>query len=181
MPNRYKKIQPKLKPLPFIIIGIIIVAVVLLVLFLRDTPQQAFYKEYTGHGAYQLEEDHVFKEINFKTFNKKLEEEETMLVYFGKPTCQACVQEVPLYDKEFKASDINLSSHFKNIYYIDAGSLKQNQLETIIDEYFYAEDEPLFLYFESGEVVLDRYMFMSASTTQGNIHLFLKEVKNKQK
>lgn len=181
MPDRYKKIQPKLKPLPFIIIGIIIVTIVLLVIFLRDTPKQAFYKEYTAHGARHLDEDHVFKEISYKTFNKKLGKNEKMLVYFGSPTCPVCVEEVPLYNKEFKTESLNMKEYFDYIYYIDDRKLKSNQIDEITDKYFYSPEDSLFLYFEDGEVAADRYMFMSGQSAQGNIYLFLKEVKNQQK
>lgn len=181
MPDRYKKIQPKLKPLPFIIIGIIIVTIVLLVIFLRDTPKQAFYKDYTGHGAHQLDEDHVFKEISYKTFNKKLAKNEKMLVYFGSPVCQACVQEVPIYDKVFKEENLSMEEYFDYIYYIDTRKLKNNQIKDITNKYSYSAEKPLFLYFEEGELLVDRHQITSGQSAQGNIYLFLKEVKNKQK
>lgn len=179
MPNRYKKTQPKITPLPFIIIGVILVVTILLVIFLRDTPQEKFYKQYVGYGAADLAEDHVFKEISFKSFNKKLKDGEEMLVYIGKVDCQVCVTEVPLYDKEFKSDDLKMGDHFKNIYYLNVGKLKEKEIEKLIGDYYYNEQEPLFLYFSEGEVVIDRYMFGDnpSATLQGEIYNFLKAVK----
>lgn len=183
MPDRYKKIQPKLKPLPFVIIGVIIVAIVLLVVFLKDTPKEKFYKEYYSYGAYDLKEDHVFKEINFKTFNKKLNANEKMLVYFGVQTCQSCVTEVPIYNKEFNSEELSLGKNFKNIYYVNTSKLKEKDLNKLVTKYGYSATSPLFLYFEEGEVLLNRSSFTGTSntTTQGQIYSFLKAVKQKQK
>lgn len=166
-----KKIQPKLKPLPFIIIGVVIVAVVAMILLLKDSPQEAFYKEYTNHGAYQLAEKHVYKEISYKEFNKKLKAEEKMIVYFGTPTCQSCVEEVPVLNTEF--NEMGLDENFKNIYYIDVRKLKDKQLEVVQSDYYYTEEEPLILYFEDGEVKIDRYFF-------GSLYAFVQQVKGRQ-
>ncbi len=176
MPDRYKKIQPKLKPLPFIIIGVVLVAVIVLVLVLRETPKEKFYNEYTAYGAKELEKKHVFKEISYKTLKKKIDKEEKLLVYIGAPTCRACIEEVPLYDKEFTAEDLNIGEYLDCIYYVDTRKLSSSQTEEITNEYFYSPEQPLFLYFAEGELAIDRYMFTSSQTTQGNIHLFLKEV-----
>ncbi len=185
MPKRYKKIQPKLRPLPFIIIGVIIVAVVLLVVFLQDTPQERFHKNYVANGVYDLDKDHVFKEISYKTLNKKIKDEEKMLVYFGKYNCEECVIEVSLYNKEFKSEDLNLGEYFSHIYFINVAKLSTKQVQEIIKEYKYMEDYPLLTYIAEGKVQFDRFddEFLSGDSNpgpQGEIYKFLLKVKQKQ-
>lgn len=185
MPKRYKKIQPKLKPLPFIIIGIIIVAIVLLVVFLRDTPQQTFHKKYVANGAYDLDKDHVYKEISYKTLNKKIKDEEEMLVYFGKYDCQECVREVSLYNEEFKSEDLNLGEYFDYIYFINVAKLSKKEVEEIVKKYNYTEESPLFTYIKDGKVEFDRfdYEFSGGEGNpgiRGEIYKFLRKVKQQQ-
>lgn len=182
MPDRYKKIQRKLKPLPFIIMGVIAIAIAVFVVLLKDTPQEKFYKEFRAYGVRELEKDHVFKEISVKTFYKKIKAEEKMLVFFGEPACPECQQEVSYYDLEFK--DLELGEYFDNIYYINTSKIKPKD-EARIEEDFQIplEITPIFLYFENGEIVLTRnnFEFMPEhADLRGQVYLFLRAVKRKQ-
>lgn len=179
MPERYKKIQPKLKPLPFIIIGVVIVVITAFVLILKDSPSEAFHREYTGYGAINLEKDHSFKEIKYKTFKKKLEEGENMIVFFGMPISHMSVLEVPFYDAEFKADDLNLEKYFDHIYYVDVRRVNKKQRKELVEVYFYDQDEddPLLLYFKDGELKADRHAINIHPTDRGNIYEFFKAVK----
>lgn len=183
MPDRYKKIQRKLKPLPFIIIGVIAIAITVFVLLMKDTPQQKFYKEYYSHGVVELNKDHVFKEINYKTFYKKIKAKENMLVYFGEPTCPECLQEVDYYDVEFK--EVGLEENFKYIYYINVKKLKDKEEEKMFEDFYLPfEITPIFVYFEDGEIVLTRNdsdFNTDYSDLQGQVYKFLLAVKRKQK
>lgn len=185
MPKRYKKIQPKLKPLPFIIIGIVIIAVVLLVVFLRDTPQQTFHKNYVANGVYDLDKDHVYKEISYKTLNKKVKDEEKMLVYFGEYDCEECVPEVSIYNDEFKSEDLNLGEYFDYIYFINVAKLSSKQIEEIVEKFNYIEEYPLFTYIKDGKVQFDRFddEFIGEESNpgaRGEIYKFLRKVKQQQ-
>lgn len=182
MSNRYKKIERKLKPLPFIIIGVIALAIAVFVVLMKDSPQERFYKEFRAFGVTQLAEDHVFKEINYKTLMKKVKAEEDMLVFFGDPSCTECQQEVHAYDIEFK--ELNLKEKYDYIYYVNASKLKEREEKKIEKDLFLSlEVTPMFVYFEKGEIVLNRassqYM-TEHSRIQGQVYKFLLEVKRKK-
>ncbi len=181
MSRRYKKIQPKLKPLPFIIIGAVLITFVLLLVFLRDTPQQKFAKQYNSAGA-EVASDHVFKEISFKTFEKKISNKEKFIIYLGYPSCGPCVEEVKYYDLEFK--DKKLEDSLKNIYYLNVQKLTPTQHEKLMVTYgIDVQTVPHLYYYEKGTIKIsrdDEVFIEIGSKAPGQIKAFYEAVKVRQ-
>lgn len=177
--KNYNKVQPQLKPLPFIIIGAIIVGIIVVALLLRQTPKEKFYKSYTSLGA-KLEKNHSFKEISLKEMKAKIEKNEPVLMYFGSINCQHCINEVGYYDQYFKELDIKET--LKVIYYVDASKILK---QTDLIDYFKANlivdlsTSPQLILFDKGVVIIKRADYKQDDVqTQGQIYNFYKGVAN---
>ena len=106
MAKYYNKLQPKLKPWPFIVIGAILLAFVLLVVLLTPSKHERFYNTYTTNGA-DITKEHPFVEISYKTLMKKIDSEEKLIVYFGYASCKDCLSEIKYYENEFITQGVN--------------------------------------------------------------------------
>lgn len=168
----------KITPWLYVVVGAIVLVVALMVGFLKPTPAETFYNVYTGNGALHLAEDHVYKEISFRKFMKMVDQED-MLVFIGEPTCGECLQEVHLYDLEFKEAE--LGEHFDYIYYLNVNKIKDKQEEEF-SERFHIDFEitPWLLYFEDGEIKESRYDMKFDTPLieiQGIVYKFYNQVK----
>ncbi len=181
MAKRYKKLQPKLKPLPFIVMGAILAVFILLIVFLRDTPQQRLEKQFNSVGA-DLASDHVLEEVKLSVVLGKIEKNEKIVVFFGTPTCSVCVQEVGFYNSEFK--EAGLKEKLQKIYYVNVTKLTENQTDKFFEDYGVdLTTTPNLLYFENDEVSLsrnDEQFNLEGTKTRGQIHSFFIGVYNKQ-
>lgn len=172
MSNKYSKLKPKIKPLPFIILGLVLVLILVLVLVLRPNPKKTFFNDYEGAN---IPENHIFEEVSYKTLNKKAKNE-TMLVYIGFPNLNFN-KEVEYYYLEFYNQ--GLDEYFDKIYYLNLAKLKGNEFEAVIQKYEAAFDgqqwKPTLIYITEGEVTLNRSDYLSEGVATA-IRNFYKDV-----
>lgn len=180
MAKRYKKLQPKLRPLPFIIMGVIIVVFVVFLIMMTPSAKKRFETAYNARGA-NLPKDHVFVEISYKDFEKKVEAKENFVVYIGYPDCQGCIGEVNYYDTYFKSE---LNDSIQSIYYLNATKLKDEQVKVFQTSLHLEEFKtPQLLYYHEGSFLYSRNdsAYTSVSTkAQGQIQAFFQAVYQKQ-
>ncbi|MCK9493760.1 MAG: hypothetical protein M0Q00_05280 [Acholeplasmataceae bacterium] len=181
MAKYYNKLQPKLKPWPFVVIGAILLAFVLLVVLLTPSKHERFYNVYTTNGA-EITKDHPFVEISYKTLMKKIDSEEKLLVYFGYASCQVCLSEIKYYESELTTQEVN--EFITSIYYVDVTKLSSAQLTEFNTAHLIdLSDSPDLVYFENKVVLLERADYTSSDTTvpaAQQIRNFYKAIKDKQ-
>ncbi len=176
MSNKYSRLKPKIKPLPFIILGAVIVAVVILAIVLRPNKENTFYENYKYAD---IPKEHIFEAV--KQLAKKQNKKENMLVYFGYPQCSNCMEEVKYYYIEFFNQEMD--QHFEKIYYIDLTKLKQKDFENVAENYGVAGNpetgqfNAFLFYFEEGEIKVNRNSFTSGKIASNikNFYLKIKE------
>ncbi len=179
MANKYSKLKPKIKPLPFIILGAVIVAITIFAIVLRPNKKNSFYESYKSAD---IPKNHIFKEITLKELAKKQADKEKMLVYIGYPGCSNCVNEVKYYYIEF--FNEGLDEYFESIYYIDLTKIKQKDFEKIAELYGVTANQEtgqfnaFLFYFEEGEIKVNRNSYNSGRVGT-NIRNFYKKVKEK--
>lgn len=181
MAKKYRKIQPKLKPLPFVIMGVIIVLFIVFLVLMTPTAKQKISNTYNSRGA-DLPKDHVFVEMNYKTYEKKLKDKENFVVYIGHPDCQACISEIKYYDTYFK--DAGLTDNLKTIYYLNSTKLTAQQAKDLATRLSAEElKTPQLLYYHNGALTFNRsdakYSEFSEKAP-GQIKQFLLDVAGKQ-
>ncbi len=181
MAKYYNKLQPKLKPWPFIVIGAILLAFVLLVVLLTPSKHERFYNIYTQNGA-EITKEHPFVEISYKTLMKKIDSEEKLIVYFGYASCTNCLSEIKYYENEFITQGVN--EFITSIYYVDVTKLSSAQLTAFNTAHQVdLSDSPDLVYFEKKVVVLERSDYTSSDPTvpaAQQIRNFYKAIKDKQ-
>ena len=181
MAKRYRKIQPKLKPLPFVIMGVIIVLFIVFLVLMTPTAQQRITTAYNSRGA-GLEKDHVFVEINYKTYEKKLQNKESFVLYIGHPDCQACIGEMKYYDTYFK--NAKLDENVKTIYYLNSTKLTADQATALAKALSAEELEtPQLLYYHNGAITFNRSDTKYSEYSEkapGQIQRFFLDVAGKQ-
>jgi len=181
MAKYYNKLQPKLKPWPFIVIGAILLAFVLLVVLLTPSKQERFYNAYTQSGA-EITKDHPFVELSYKELGKKIENEEKLIVYFGNTSCQVCLSEIKYYESEFVSQEVD--GFITSIYYVNTIKLTEADKTAFKTAYQVdLADSPDLVYFENKVVVYERSDYNSSDPTvpaAQQIRNFYKAIKDKQ-
>ncbi|HHT39399.1 MAG TPA: hypothetical protein GX001_02870, partial [Acholeplasmataceae bacterium] len=86
MANKYSRLKPKIKPLPFIIMGIIVVVIAVFIIVLKPNPKKQFYQDYNIKRVAE-DEGYLFEEVTVKALKKKNNKEEKMIVYIGYSDC----------------------------------------------------------------------------------------------
>lgn len=180
MANRYKKLQPKLKPLPFIIMGVIIVLFVVFLIIMTPTAKQRIANDYNARGA-EIPKDHVFVEISYKEYEKKRDNKENFVLYIGALDCQSCITEIKYYDMYFKSE--GLEDSLKNVYYINSKKLSEKQIETLQTLIQKEFATPQLMYFHQGSMLYTKSDLKYTEQTDkipGQVQLFYKDVLEKQ-
>lgn len=179
MAKKYSRLQPKLRPLPFVIMGVVIVAFVVFLILLTPTAKQRFLNAYNNSGA-DLPKNHVFVDIEYNDIVKKLNNKENFVLYIGSPSCQTCVSEVKYYDQYFKES--NLSESLDNIYYFSATSFAKHAEDFYAKTGIEVESTPQVFYFHQGNITFKRSdsQFQGSGTAAGEIKQFFQAIENKQ-
>jgi hypothetical protein len=181
MAKYYNKLQPKLKPWPFIVIGAILLAFVLLMVILTPSKQERFYTAYTQSGA-EITKDHPFVEVSYQDLMKKVNAGEKLVVFFGFPTCQVCITEIKYYESELKTQGVD--EYISTIYYVNAQKLTEVQ-QTQFKETHNVDlaDSPDLIYFENKVAVYKRADFSSTDPSvpaAQQIRNFYKAINEKQ-
>ncbi len=177
MANKYSRLKPKIQPIPFVVLGAIVILIAVLVVVLKPDSKKGFYESYKQSD---IPEDHVFEEISLKQLNKKIAKNEKLLVYFGYPGCTNCISEVKYYQIEFYNQ--GMDEKFSKIYYINLAKLKEKEFETLVELFNIQATESGFkaelFYFNEGELVISRGTYTSGNFAS-QIVSFYKAVKNK--
>ncbi len=181
MTNKYSKLKPKIKPLPLIIIGVVIVVFIVAIILLRPSGSKKIQNAFNNVGA-DLPNDHVFVEISYKTMNKKISNKENFLVFIGQPYDQGSPQEVKYYDSYFKSE--NVDDKLKAIYYLNASKLSEEETQVLATQLFMSEglQTPQLIYYHEGKLLYTRNdgAYTSVSTKAlGQIQAFFQAVYNK--
>lgn len=155
MKKSYKNPKVTVKPLNFVIVGLVVAIFVAVILLLQPNDQEKIYKSYKTAGTTNLVEDHVFKTINAKDLIKLIDSGKPVVFYFGYTGCGACVAEVGYYDVEFKAA--GLESALKNIYYLNTSKMSQANITKLETKYsIELKSTPQLMYFNDGAKVTSR-------------------------
>jgi hypothetical protein len=175
MADKYAKVTPKVHPLTYIgILGFIIVIVGLILIF-QPSEQEKIYSSYANQQNIDLtyfKEDHPFNQVKYNSslFNKGLEdiiEDETyVLLYIGRPTCAACVNNIGAFAHFF--NEFELNEYFDGIYYLNSESDVKG-LTTLNEEYAQITDStPQLIAFKDGEII--RVITLREETDRTNIN-----------
>ncbi len=175
MSNKYSRLKPKIKPLPFIILGAVLVVVAVLAIVLQPNKKNLFYENYKYSD---IPKDHIFKEITFKQLKSKQAKNEKMLVYFGYPQCTNCIEEVKYYNIEF--FNENMDEYFDSIYYVDLTKLKSKDFQKLAEDYGISGNpetgqfNAFLIYFEEGEIKVNRNSFTGGKIASNIKNFYIK-------
>lgn len=163
MKKSYKNPKVTVKPLNFIIVGLVITIFVALIILLQPNDQKKIYKAYSSAGSTNLVEDHVFKTISVNDLIKKIDSKEPVVFYFGYTGCAYCVSEIGYYDLEFK--NAGLQDSLKYIYYLEATKVSDSNITKLQTKYsIELNATPKVYFFNEGAKVSDRASENSGST-----------------
>jgi hypothetical protein len=175
MADKYAKVAPKVHPLTYIgILGFIIVIVGLILIF-RPTEQESIYASYASQQNIDNEyfnEDHPFDQVKYKStlFNKGLkdiiDDEEYVLLYIGRPSCAACVNNIGAFAHFYL--ELELDAYFDHIYYLNSEE-EAKGVTALNEDYAQITDStPQLIAFKDGEIL--RVITLREQTDRININ-----------
>ncbi|MCK9233970.1 MAG: hypothetical protein RBS76_01835 [Acholeplasmatales bacterium] len=181
MANKYSRLKPKIKPLPFIIMGIIVVVIAVFIIVLKPNPKKQFYQDYNIKRVAE-DEGYLFEEVTVKALKKKNNKEEKMIVYIGYSDCGNCQAEVKYYYKEFYKQ--NLNEDFKKIYYLNLRKVKDKDFQELANLGVTFDEQqqqinPFLIYYEEGQVK-ERHEGLGGEGFAAKIQTFYERVKAAQ-
>ena len=78
---------------------------------------------------YNLDKDHVFKEVKYKDFGKVIGTDKYTFVFFGYPDCESCQNNIGTINDIAKQFDVEV------IYYLNSEKLTDDQKKEIESQY----------------------------------------------
>ncbi len=161
--------QPqKIHPIAYIIGVIFLALIAVVIIFTVPSKSKKFYSEYSS-AQLQTEQfdqnlliskEHLYKKINLKDLEKKIDSKNLVIVYMGGTWCSTCLNEVGIYSSELETNE-NLLEIAKNIYYLEVPETKELKgLEEFIEKYELSENlsYPQLLSFYNGKLVKAKYV-----------------------
>ncbi|TNF08107.1 MAG: hypothetical protein EP317_03700 [Bacillota bacterium] len=175
MADKYAKVTPKVHPFTYIgIIGFIIVIVGLILIF-QPSEQEKIYAAYASQQNIDntyFKEDHPFDQVKYSStlFNKGLkdiiDDEEYVLLYIGRPTCEACVNNIGAFAHFY--FEFELDTYFDSIYYLNSEEDTKGLTEIDEDYAQINQDTPQLIAFKDGEIL--RVITFRQETDRTNIN-----------
>lgn len=160
----YARPQYKVKPAIIIIVAVIVFIFSALIVIIQPTDQEKIYNAYHTAGSPNITRENVFESISVSKLIKVIDSDEPVVVFFGTPTCQACVNEIGWYNIEFESEGLNDSLGV--IYYVNTAGLSQDNIAKLQNKYgMNLTTTPEVYYLNGGEIVSKRADFNNQSQT----------------
>lgn len=174
----YARPQYKVKPAVIIIVAAIVFIFAALIVIIQPTDQAKIYKAYHSAGSPNITENHVFESISVSKLIKVIDSGRPVVVFFGTPTCTACVSEIGWYNQEFMSA--GLKANIGVIYYVDTQDLTESNVTKLQQMYAMTlTSTPELYYLNEGEIVYRRSDFTSTTIPMaGQIKNLFVAVKN---
>lgn len=175
----YARPQYKVKPAVIIIVAVIVFIFAALIVIIQPTDQERIYNAYNAAGSPNIQKDNVFESISTDKLIRVIETGVPVVVYFGTPSCTACVSEIGWYDIEFESA--GLKQEVEVIYYLKADGMSDANKAKLQDKLGMAlAATPEVYYFNDGEIVTkraDAKYSDQADTMQLQIKKFFQDIK----
>lgn len=153
--NKYSKLKPKVSPLTYIIVGVILVGLLLTIIFSVSTPKEKF------NSRFGLEKDNNYQLIKLKKLEDKIEKGEKLLVVVGFKSNPggplALLQELQVTydDANDRYSEIDKEILPITIYYLEVDDLAALENFNKEHELRLTTQDPMMLAFNYDDSVIE--------------------------
>lgn len=164
---KYSKLKNKVHPIAYVIGVIFLALIAVVIIFSVPKKSEKMYRDYYNaqikvqqfNPELLMTKEHLYKNINVKDLEKKIDSKDLVIVYIGGTWCATCLNEVAIYSSELKKNE-ELLAKAKNIYYLEKPETKELKgYDDFVEKYELGElSYPALLSFYNGKLVEVKYI-----------------------